>query len=223
MSIYPSIHYVGRRPADKKLYGQEIWGLVALCHRGGVRVRDRISAAKHDLHLLRTDRGADFQVSDESSCHSYSEIASWPYLRRQMMRIFVNTQQQRSTYLHSTAAPHELWFQDDCIFCKDILQSPVFHARVGSTIYICISVFIFCRRGPNQFLLLQFSFICTIKCKYHMPSTNITCRPPLFVCRSFSLVYSRQVLTPPARRLFQENQLACLLKSRASSPYTPVC
>ncbi|CAM9919642.1 unnamed protein product, partial [Ectocarpus fasciculatus] len=46
---------------DQELDGQEVWGVVALRHRGGVWVRDHLPATKHDLHLLRPNRGADLQ------------------------------------------------------------------------------------------------------------------------------------------------------------------
>lgn len=53
----------GRCATDQELNGQEVWSIVALRYWGGVRVRDNLSAAKHDLCFLRPDWGTDLQVS----------------------------------------------------------------------------------------------------------------------------------------------------------------
>lgn len=67
----------GRCATDQELNGQEVRSIMALRHRGGVRVRDNISAAKHDLCFLRPDWGTDLQVST-TKCrfrnHSFNRL-----------------------------------------------------------------------------------------------------------------------------------------------------
>lgn len=67
------------RPANKKLHGQEVRGIVALRDWRGLRVRDYLPTTKYDLCLLRPDWGAHLQVS-ALRCLSRSDIVgpgSW--------------------------------------------------------------------------------------------------------------------------------------------------
>lgn len=52
-----------RRPAHKKLHGQEVRGVLALRNWRGLRVRDYLPTTKYDLCLLRPDWSAHLQVS----------------------------------------------------------------------------------------------------------------------------------------------------------------